>query len=75
MNFYDLERFAHHHTSQLEKEAAVVAVVRAGGAPNLAQTTASALRRLASRLDGGFAERAPRTDIAQPTVSLARRAA
>jgi len=76
MNFYDVERFAQYHTTRLHKEAAVAAVVRVVGTRNAGQGIARALRRLAERLDGGAPALAtPAVDVAQPLVSLARRAA
>lgn len=75
MNFYDVERFAQYHTSRLHKEAAVVAVVKAGGGRSVAHGAARALRRLAERLEGERVIGAPAFDVAQPLVSLAQRAA
>ena len=74
MNVYDVERLAVQRTATLRKEAAVMAVIRARRAPNLAHIAAGALRRLAARLDD---ERTVPVafDIAQPIVTVARRAA
>jgi len=74
MNFNHLEMHAQQRTAQLQREAAVAAIVRATGAPDVAHGVAAALRRVAERLDRGHTNR-PNFDIADPTVSLARRAA